>query len=67
MARFLLRHGPFCPETWSVSSGPFCPWSVLSEYRFEYVILLTFLISILFGEGGGGGISLLGVNTDSLH
>ena len=32
MVRFVLRRGPFCPETWSVLSGPFCPWSVLSEY-----------------------------------
>ena len=28
----VLRPGPFCPETWSVLSGLFCPWSVLSEY-----------------------------------
>ena len=33
MVRFVLRRGPFCPETWSVLSGPFCPWSVLSEYH----------------------------------
>ena len=33
MVRFVLRRGQFCPETWSVSSGPFCPWSVLSKYH----------------------------------
>ena len=37
MIRFVLRCGPFCPETWSVLSGPFCPWSVLSEYLLEHV------------------------------
>ena len=35
MVRFVLRRGPFCPETWSVLSGPFYPWSVLSEYQPE--------------------------------
>ena len=35
VVRFVLRRGPFCPETWSVLSGPFCPWSVLSEYRTD--------------------------------
>ena len=38
VVRFVLKPGPFCPgtltrgpncpETWSVLSGPFCPWSV---------------------------------------
>ena len=39
MVRFVLRRGPFCPETWSVLSGPFCPWSVCPST----------------GGGGGGG------------
>ena len=33
VVRFALRRGSFCPEAWSVSSGSFCPWSVLSEYQ----------------------------------
>ena len=37
VVRFVLKRGPFCPETWPVLSGPFCPWSVLSEYhRIDY-------------------------------
>ena len=28
VVRFVLRRGPCCPGTWSVSSVPFCPWSV---------------------------------------
>ena len=37
MVRFVLRHGPFCPKTWSVLSGPFCQWSVLSEYQENHL------------------------------
>ena len=32
MIRFVLGRGPFCPDMRSVLSGPFSPWSVLSEY-----------------------------------
>ena len=50
MVRFVLRHGPFCPETWSVLSGPFCPWSVLSEYpNFVYYSFLRQHFSDLEG------------------
>ena len=38
VVRFVLRRGPFCPEMWSVLSGPFCPWTVLSEYHLLHAI-----------------------------
>ena len=57
MVRFVQRRGPFCPETWSDLSGPFCPWSVLSEYQVmgpgfdtRSSNILSFLLP-LFQEG----------------
>ena len=50
MVRFVLRRGPFCPETWSVSSGPFCPWSVLSEYRLLSPTLFNIFLERIMSD-----------------